>query len=132
MNGTLTSTGGSDPTVTLYWGTVDRGESSFGWNGGSNAFGSRGVGALAHTVSGLSPPSTTFYYRFRAVNSAGTAWTGAQSFQTLADGFNIDVRLTQADIYARSGDAVGVIAYGTDTYDLYVFDGSQWQIYENS
>lgn len=47
-------------------------------------------------------------------------------------GFNIDVRDTQANIYARSGDAIGVIAFATDTYDIYVFDGSQWQIYINS
>jgi hypothetical protein len=47
-------------------------------------------------------------------------------------GFNIDVRATKATILARSGDAVGVIAYGTDTYDLYVYDGTNWQTYENS
>jgi hypothetical protein len=46
--------------------------------------------------------------------------------------FNVGILLPQADIYARSGDAVGAIAFGTDTYDLYVFDGSQWQIYLNN
>lgn len=46
-------------------------------------------------------------------------------------GFNIDVRDTQANILARSGDATGVIAYGTDTEDLYVYDGTNWQIYNN-
>ena len=47
-------------------------------------------------------------------------------------GFNIDVRATKATILARSGDATGVIAYGTDTYDLYVYDGTNWQTYENT
>ena len=47
-------------------------------------------------------------------------------------GFNITVRDTQATIIARTGDAVGVIAYGTDTYDLYVYDGTSWQRYENT
>ena len=49
-----------------------------------------------------------------------------------AAGFNIDVRETHATILARSGDATGVIAYGTDTYDLYVYDGANWQTYQNS
>jgi hypothetical protein len=47
-------------------------------------------------------------------------------------GFNIDVRDTQANILVRTGDATGVIAYGTDTEDLYVYDGTNWQIYNNS
>jgi hypothetical protein len=47
-------------------------------------------------------------------------------------GFNIDVRLPKATILARSGDDVGVIAYGTDTYDLYVYDGTGWQSYLNT
>tara|TARA_R110000824_G_scaffold72634_1_gene185302 strand:+ start:226 stop:453 length:228 start_codon:yes stop_codon:yes gene_type:complete len=50
----------------------------------------------------------------------------------VASGFNIDVRATKATILARSGDATGVIAYGTDTYDLYVYDGTNWQTYKNS
>jgi hypothetical protein len=50
----------------------------------------------------------------------------------VASGFNIDVRETHATILGRSGDATGVIAYGTDTFDLYVYDGTNWQIYNNS
>jgi hypothetical protein len=135
LNGTLVSTGGSDPSVTVYWGTTDRGEVTYGWNGGNHPFGTQSAGALAHTISGLSPPTTTFYYRFRAVNSAGTAWTEAQSFQTLADVFNIDVRDTRANIVARTGDATGVIAFvtsGDNQYDIMVYDGTNWQIYYNN
>lgn len=47
-------------------------------------------------------------------------------------GFNIDIRAPHLDILSRTGDAVGVIAYGTDTEDIYVFDGTHWQTYENS
>ncbi len=47
-------------------------------------------------------------------------------------GFNIDVRDTHANILARTGDATGVIAYGTDTQDLYVYDGASWQFYQNT
>ena len=39
---------------------------------------------------------------------------------------------TAANITARSSDDAGTIMYGSDTYDLYVFDGSNWQIFNNS
>lgn len=38
---------------------------------------------------------------------------------------------TEANIRSRSGDAAGTIMYGTDTDDLYIFDGSAWQTYNN-
>ena len=50
----------------------------------------------------------------------------------IASGFNIDVRDTHANILARSGDSTGTIAFGTDTLDLYVYDGAFWQIYNNN
>tara|TARA_R110002020_G_scaffold368135_3_gene579990 strand:+ start:277 stop:495 length:219 start_codon:yes stop_codon:yes gene_type:complete len=49
-----------------------------------------------------------------------------------AGGFNIDLRVVEATILARTGDPVGTIAFATDTHDLYVYDGSGWQIYRNS
>ena len=39
---------------------------------------------------------------------------------------------TAANISARTSDDVGTIMYGSDTYYLYVFDGSNWQVYNNS
>lgn len=50
---------------------------------------------------------------------------------TGTSGFNIDLRDTHANIIARTGDAVGTIAFATDTYDLYVYDGSNWYFYNN-
>lgn len=38
---------------------------------------------------------------------------------------------TEANIRSRSGDTAGTIMYGTDTDDLYIFDGSEWQTYNN-
>lgn len=69
--------------------------------------------------SGLKRPAFGTLYGFDAQGEA-------------TSGFNITVRDTHATIIARTGDAVGVIAYGTDTYDLYVYDGSAWQTYENT
>jgi hypothetical protein len=62
----------------------------------------------------------------------GTSATSSGAPGAAAAGFNIDVRDTEANILARTGDATGVIAFGTDTLDLYVYDGTNWQIYENS
>ena len=47
-------------------------------------------------------------------------------------GFNISLRDTHSNITARSGDPTGTIAFGTDTDDLYVYDGANWQIYFNN
>lgn len=38
---------------------------------------------------------------------------------------------TEANIRSRSSDTAGTIMYGTDTDDLYIFDGSEWQTYNN-
>ena len=38
---------------------------------------------------------------------------------------------TASNIYGRSEDPTGTIMYGTDTDDLYVFDGTNWQTYNN-
>lgn len=38
---------------------------------------------------------------------------------------------TEANIRSRTGDATGTIMYGTDTDDLYIYDGAAWQTYNN-
>jgi hypothetical protein len=39
---------------------------------------------------------------------------------------------TAANITARTSDDTGTIMYGSDSTKLYVFDGSDWQIFNNS
>jgi hypothetical protein len=51
-----------------------------------------------------------------------------------AGGFNISTRDTEANIAAStptnpSGEVT--IAYGTDTEDFYIWDGSSWYVYKN-
>lgn len=46
-------------------------------------------------------------------------------------GFNIDSD-TESNILGRTGDSTGVILYGTDTGDLYVYNGLNWLIFNNS
>lgn len=82
VRGKITSTGGSAPTVTLYYGTSDGGTTPGSWTG-STSLGSQS-GDFSKFLTSLSP-STTYYFRFRAVNSAGTAWSAdAGTFTTIA------------------------------------------------
>ena len=39
---------------------------------------------------------------------------------------------TAANITSRTSDDVGTIMYGSDSYKLYVWDGTDWQIFNNS
>jgi hypothetical protein len=55
-------------------------------------------------------------------------------FAAPAGGFNISTRDTEANISAStptnpSGEVT--IAYGTDTEDFYIWDGSSWYVYKN-
>ncbi len=40
--------------------------------------------------------------------------------------FSVALSLVEAAILARSGDPAGTIAYGTDTENYYIFNGSVW------
>ena len=40
--------------------------------------------------------------------------------------FSVEIQDTEANILARSSDDAGTIAYGTDTENYYIFDGSLW------
>lgn len=61
----------------------------------------------------------------------GKAATSSGRLAGGGSAFNISLRLSHSTIIARSGDVTGTIAFGTDTDDLYVYDGSHWQIYFN-
>ena len=55
-------------------------------------------------------------------------------FTAVASGFNISTRETEANIAAStptnpSGEVT--IKYGTDTADLYVYDGTDWYKFSN-
>ena len=59
----------------------------------------------------------------------GKAATSSGRLPSGGGGFNISLRDTHANIVVRTGDTVGTIAFATDTYDIYVYDGAVWQIY---
>jgi len=59
-------------------------------------------------------------------------FAGTSNPSFASSGFTISIRDTESNIFARTGDAVGTIAFGTDTENLYVFDGTNFQIYEGT
>lgn len=76
------STGGNAPTVTIFYGTSDGGIDAAVWSN-SLALGTQ-TGAATGNATVLTA-NTTYYFRARAVNSAGSSWSAASSsFSTLA------------------------------------------------
>jgi hypothetical protein len=127
--GNVDSTGGNNPTVTVYWGDNDAGTGT--WDT-SQSLGSKGAGVLAHDVSKFGSgntnmvPGGTYYYRFKAVNSAGTSWSATRSFQTsnnltppvLGTFYSVtDVTANSAKINAS------LLSTGGDTTDFVIFWG---------
>ncbi|MBM4149238.1 MAG: hypothetical protein FJ224_09345, partial [Lentisphaerae bacterium] len=81
LRGYLVSTGNSETAVTVYWGPTDGVVSPDAWSNSASVAHS-GPGAISRAVSDL-VPGRAYYYRFRAGNSAGYAWSApAESFIT--------------------------------------------------
>jgi hypothetical protein len=80
VHGSIIQDGGDAPSVTLFYGAADGGTSPGSW-AASEDLGVQG-GAVEAALSGLSD-GTTYFFRYRAVNSGGTAWSGTSgSFST--------------------------------------------------
>jgi len=110
LNGNLTSAGTKSTTVYVYWGTVDRGQTTSGWDGSQN-LGVRSAGAVSHTVSGLAQ-GATYYYRFYASSSAGEDWADpAASFKTLSAPV-VDNGGGAMNVYARGARLRGALTAG--------------------
>ncbi len=81
-NGTLTSTGGVPTQVYVYWGTTNGGTTFGNW-GHTNNLGTNPTGVLSLGLTNLTP-NRTYYYRFFATNTSGSAWASATTnFTTL-------------------------------------------------
>jgi hypothetical protein len=77
LNGEITSTGGEDSTVHIYWGNNDGVTNPANWDTDIN-LGVRGAGAFYTDISGLTS-GQTYYYRCVASNSAGSDWADSTS-----------------------------------------------------
>ena len=83
LHGNLMSTGGADTAVVIYSGTTD-GETTKGNWGQSDNLSIGATGPFSLGVMGLTP-STTYFYRCYAENSAGGSWASSStSFTTQA------------------------------------------------
>ncbi len=111
LSGQITSTGNATTSVTLYYGDDDAGTVAGNWDS-SVALGNQ-TAAFSTVVAGLDPLST-YFFRFRATNVAGEAWSGARSFLTLSQSlsdavmFNDHVSgpLTHSNATAFAGNGV--------------------------
>jgi hypothetical protein len=80
LRGQVLSSGGSVPSVTIYYGTSDAGTNPVAWSQ-SIALGAR-TGVFTQTVAGLAT-NATYYFTAKAVNAIGMAWAvPSQSFIT--------------------------------------------------
>ena len=83
FEGNVTSTGGSNPEVKVYYGTTDGADNAGSWNN-VLSIGNQASGVFSILIGDLQP-STTYHYRVRAANSANTngVWaTSSKSFST--------------------------------------------------
>jgi hypothetical protein len=80
LRGTVTEPGGDTPTLTFFYGISDGGTGAGAW--GASVSVGENSGDFSRTVSQL-VPETDYYFRARAVNSAGTTWApNSESFTT--------------------------------------------------
>ena len=85
--------GGEDPTITLFWGDEDPGQTTSvngaspdAWDA-SNLLGVKPLGEFSFDLSGLQV-GKTYYFRLLATNAAGSSWSsGATEFSTGSFGF---------------------------------------------
>lgn len=80
LRGEVTADGGDAPVITLFYGPADGGTNAGAW--ASSAPLGNQSGEYSFFAAGLNP-QTTYYFRSRAVNAAGTVWaSGSLSFAT--------------------------------------------------
>jgi len=87
LSGNITATGGSNPSVTIYWGIADGGQVPASWANSvvpTSPSQPQGVASFTYNVSGLTA-NTLYYFSASAVNTSGTAWPVAtKNFTTSA------------------------------------------------
>ncbi|NDH16704.1 MAG: hypothetical protein EBY48_06465, partial [Opitutae bacterium] len=81
VTATLLESGGANTTLDIFYGTSDRGETPTGWDSTSSLTANQNAGAYEFGLSGLSA-NTSYFYRVRASNAAGSIWSEATSFTT--------------------------------------------------
>ena len=101
----------------------------------ANSAATANMAATANSPEAAASATILEQGRIGGVGDVGRGAGKALGAAPAATGFNIDTQDTEANILARTGDAVGFIAFitsGTHQYDVAVYDGYAWQIYNNA
>ena len=123
LNGEVTSAGGDNPTVHIYWGDNDGGTTAGSWDYDVD-LGTKGAETFYIDVSSLSP-HTTYYYRCYAINSVGGSWADStQTFTTLVTTPTVTNSTGALDISATSARLNGEITNtGGDNPTVHIYWG---------
>lgn len=103
-NASLTFSADAISSVQAYLGTADGGTNPAAWSEVVN-LGQRNLGPLSRIWTGLQP-STTYVYRFRAVNAYGLSWSAPVTFTTAAGLPEIVHRVPDVSSISVSGAVV--------------------------
>ena len=82
-NGELVWTAGTNMDVTVYYGTVDQGATTVGWDGSQSVGTGLAAGSVLTTSLAGLQPDTTVYYRFYATDGSNEAWSEVVNLHTL-------------------------------------------------
>ena len=120
FEGNVTSTGGSNPEVKVYYGATDGADNAGSW-GDVLSIGNQASGVFSILIGDLQP-STTYHYRVRAANSANTngVWaTSSKSFSTSSSNLAIAANGVLTNATGSTATLSARIAnFGTGTVNL--------------
>ena len=120
FEGNVTSTGGANPEVKVYYGTSDGGNTASSWTT-VKSLGNQDSGVFSILIGDLQP-STTYYYRVRASNSAETngAWaSSSKSFSTSSSNLAIAANGVLTNATGPTATLSAKIAsFGTGTINM--------------
>ena len=83
IRGNLIEVGTSSPTMSLYWGPSDGGNSTVAWTNTQNLGTQANSGEFSSSLIGLQP-NTTYFYRAYGANAQGEDWASSSETFTTA------------------------------------------------
>jgi hypothetical protein len=105
LNGNVTATGGVNPTVTMYYGSTDGGQTPANWTysvAPTSPAQPQGIASFYYNATGLTSGSHVYYFSASASNAAGTTWvSGSLTFSTAGVITLIDGIATSSIIYIK-------------------------------
>ena len=120
FEGNVTSTGGANPEVKIYYGTSDGGNTAGSWVMYLN-IGNQPAGVFSILIGDLQP-STTYYYRVRAANSADTNGVWASSLPKLHHEFLQPAIAANGALKNATGTSASlsakIVGFGTGTVNM--------------